>query len=155
MRKLTAILALTCVFSLAHGQAKEPVRPAFFLDGYENPPQAQKPLKEQSFVVDVKEGTIGLTYINDGIDVLAGLSARAYDFGGRFKLLGIAVSNFQSHAKYYAGGLLTYRVWGSPKGIRVDIGAGAKAFDLTRGFEHISFAKQHPWLWSVGITFPF
>lgn len=108
----------------------------------------------QSIIFDYKEGSIGLTYINDGIDGLAGLSTKIWQGNDKLKISAIAVSDFKSNANYYVGALATYRVFESPKGIKLDIGAGFKGIDITNGFNGLAFAGKHPFIWSVGVSFP-
>lgn len=111
-------------------------------------------VKAQSVILDYKEGSLGVTYINDGIDGLAGLSGRIWQVSDKLRLNGIVVSDFKSNAKYYAGALFTYRVYESKKGIKIDLGAGVKGLDISNGFNDVSFATKRPLIWSVGVSFP-
>lgn len=108
----------------------------------------------QSVSLEMKEGALGVTYLHDGIDGLAGISGKAWNIQPRLDLRGIVVSDFKSNDKWYAGAMLSWRAYEKKDGIKLDLMLGVKGLDITNGFDNIRFESKRPVVAGFSISFP-
>jgi hypothetical protein len=108
----------------------------------------------QSVSLEMKEGWLGVTYLHDGFDGLAGISGKVWNIQPRLDLKGIVVSDFKTNEKWYAGAMLAWRAYDKPDGLKVDLSLGVKGFDISNGFDNIRFEGKHPVVFGIGLSFP-
>jgi hypothetical protein len=108
----------------------------------------------QSYALEYSEGSLGVTYLHDGFDGMAGISTRLFAAGPRLSLKGVVVSDFKTQDNWYVGTLLSWRAVDFEKGLKLDLLAGVKGLDFTRGLENLSFADERPWVFGATVSFP-
>lgn len=111
----------------------------------------------QSVDIQVKEGAIGVTYLNDGIKGMAGITLKAYNFtqDGKLGLYGLVVNDWQGGgSRSYVGALFGYQVYDKPGGLKVTLFGGWKGVDISDGFGGLGFASDKPLVFGVGVSFP-
>jgi len=141
--KLT--ICATMAFGILAGASAQPGKVDGQVDG-------------KSFGIDYKPGSLGLTYLNDGVDGLAGIQFTAINgFAGsdRLSLQLVAVSDWKaSNRQYYVGTTIGYRFYGNPDGLHATLYAGLKGFSFSDGFSDFSLADKNPFIFGIGVVFP-
>lgn len=108
----------------------------------------------QSVSVAMKEGALGVTYLHDGIDGLAGISGRVWNIQPGLELRGMIVSDFKTDERWYAGAMLAWRAYDKKDGLKLDLLLGFKGVDISNGFDNISFETKKPLVFGIGVSVP-
>lgn len=112
----------------------------------------------QSVEIKQTAAGIGVTYLHDGINGMAGMNFTALKLSpdGRLSLNALVVSDWKnSNTRYYTGAMIGYRLTPlNSTGFQANLYAGWKGVDFTNGLGGLEMVKDRPIVFGIGLVFP-
>lgn len=105
--------------------------------------------KTRSVSIDKQVTGLGVTYLNDGVEGLVGLSWHAYSLTPRLSLNVLTVTPPGGSETGYVGTLLTYKIY-EGNGFSLSVGVGYKGIDLT----NLAFTDNKAFIYGVQFSLP-